>query len=531
MPYLGTTVQNFTTPLGTLQAITEETLFPTIYEEMQELSPLYKMIFPDSTGVERDDKYGEGYICRKQHISGLGGSYTFKALDDGSLSLAAAQDGSGAQFNIYGDNAFRTYPGASVSTAPAVFRYHVPLADSVGNCHIPHQIMRAAQQGANIGYDMGRIIKGLARRIALTHCNALWATSVAGTGDDTTTTTTLQGVIGTFLGDGVGTNNNALSGAYQLNGGSLRCFEEGLLVDVYRFSGSAQTNAGQWLKTTLFATRVDRTSNRLRFWNRSGSTWTPGNGVTQAVCIAGSYDAAAVVSGAVGETGCLLPFNFERLIKTSGTIYGRGSAYPGLNLAYHPDFRSYEYAVNGPLDEQVLRSVLATLEHSVDGLRGIDTLVAREFVWAGFQNFHDAFYTMERNGQAVKITAGIENDRDSHTFMTMQAFGRKYQCRWDPWAPPGEVLGHKFGGKNWKLKAPPRLPGAGTMSNMPGGIEFIAQAAGFPTNFAPHIVSSEIVGGVQMPFNLPMQVDAEEIRGLRLTNIQEETPLWQSAAA
>jgi hypothetical protein len=497
------------TPFGVLTNVIEETLSPSIYMEAMYLSPTFKSIMPSTKDVSASGEFGEGYVCRKTIDKGLAGSFAYANIDDGSMQIASEDAGS-PNFNVVGTSAFRTYQGADQSTTPAVFRYHIPLTDAKGNLHIPNQMLRAGQLSASIDDVAGRIVSRTAKKIALNMCNAWWSTEVTSG-----TSLPLAGVIGSVNLNGVTVNNGAVSSALVLQSGSIRSFANGQEVEIWRTG----TNEMIQVQTKFYVSHVDYQANSLKLVNGSGGNVTFSLTNPAYLTIPGPMS-VTTITDTVGTRQ--IPFGLFSVLKTSGTIYGKGSTYPGISLTLHPDHRSYQISVGSALDEAVLRRVMARAQQAQDGFGNVTRLLGSPGVWSAFAAFQDSLYTFERNGKPLDIEAGISSPGNG-VFGMFHAFGKSYELAYDPWMPAGKVVGHNFTSGNWMLKAPPRLPGAGGDSRFPGLVEFIAkQTNGGNGIFVPTLASNQITGGMYAPFNAPHQFVADEVPGVLFEDITED---------
>jgi hypothetical protein len=466
--------------------IVRETMAPQIDYYERELSPFFKNKIATSAGVmpTKLGGWGRNWEIIKTFRTGVSGTFGWADVDPvGNVALHPGIDSPSdpnPNFQVFGTSAYQTWPSAAKTTAPAYFNWKFGLCRGKGNVHFPAELLRIDAMDAAIGEQYGALIDGCAELVAMTQCNAFHAESVTPAG----ATYPLDGIIGAVsaadfdLTDNLWPINTASD--CTLTMGSIRRFAEGMPVDLYYVSSTTAYKMNDnsddlpvWVniadaygdKVTLFHTGAGSgTSDGIDSGN-SGNFPTSG---TIYLVQRGTYAENVDLSAA---TSPRLPYGWERVLKSSGTLYGTTSG--SIDLARHPWFRSYVIDnVGATLDETLFLEYLARIFYARSFSMAPDEFWMTPGVFNSYiTNGLEGVYFYERNGERVTLDQGVAGTPDS--MMKFSAFGKTFSIGVDPFIGKGKCFGVVSKNNNWKKYVPPKLKGAGSKEGFDQSVEWL----------------------------------------------------------
>lgn len=487
-----------------LADVTQQSWFPTVQKHMWALSPFSRNIVRSQERPSRPT-LGDAWRVRRAFMVGSAGNFQHGSALGPTNSVDAGTTGS-PYGTIFGAGATRWN---LTTSAPTYFNWYVTLNQGTGNIKVPHEVFRLPQKSLVDAY--GDIMSAAAMMNTREMLNSFWAESVAMTGGSVY----LHDVLGTIVGAGAGVAQYAVSAAFTLTSGKINRFYDGQFVELWYDNSGTGTRLTNTTDNTYMVTNVNPLANTLKLIPVDGNTQTPVNGTTYYVVKAGAY-----IYGSAGATTSNAtyygPHGVERLLATSGTIYGDSSGGT-LNLATHPRFQSYVQTHSGTLSELTLNEYLGRCEEALNGVNSIDTLVGNPGVFIGMIDEFTNFTTVERNGEYLRTRFGHQIQGDG-TFGTLTAFGRTYRLAYDSWCSEGKLLGLKTAGGNLKWIMPPKMDRTSSAPGFDAAIEFIGPITG-NNIFMPITSSDQITSAVQAPYYFSWEFLPDQIPGMKISGI------------
>lgn len=485
-----------------LADVTQQAWFPTVQKHMWEMSPFSRNIVRSQEKPQRLG-LGDAWRIRRAFMVGSAGNFQHGSALGPTNSVDAGTTGS-PYGTIFGAGATRWNLPTS---APAYFTWYVTLQQGTGNIKVPHEVFRLPQKSLVDAY--GDIMSAAAMMNTREMLNSFWAES-ATIGSDT-----LHDVLGTFTGDNAGVAPMAVSAAFTLTSGKINRLYDGQFVELWYSNSGTATRLANTTNALYMVTQVNPLANTFKLVNVSANPQTPTE-VTHYIVKAGAYQVNDTDPQTITNSTYYGPHSIERLLATSGTIYGDSSGGT-LNLATHPRFQSYVQTHSGTLSELTLNEYLGRCEEALNGVNSIDTLVGNPGVFIGMIDEFTNFTTVERNGEYLRTRFGHQIQGDG-TFGTLTAFGRTYRLAYDSWCSEGKLLGLKTAGSNLKWIMPPKMDRTSSAPGFDAAIEFIGPITG-NNIFMPITSSDQITSAVQAPYYFSWEFLPDQIPGMKISGI------------
>jgi len=427
---------------------------------------------------------------------------------------APLNTGDNDQFVVYGTSMPQGFPTGAEMTVPAYHQSFAQLKEMYGMFQVPLELLRADQSDHNITSQIGAIIEGAARRVALREILAFWGEPASSTtnGPDSgaylvftnnSGSTVTPGTSDTTFTAGSGNNANGLT-RYMLSR-----LQNGELVDVWTDANpAARLNIVSSTVVPAIIHSIDTIALTFKLRTLQGS-WDAGitNGTTVYVF---PYKSSAIVSGAhVSNT----PTPLANVIKSSGTVFG-------LSLSQQPQYKSLVKALSGgetTPTENVLNKYVGGLVVAKPASGRIDRLVTTPGVKVKYINNQVFTGRRERASVPVSLSEGFSKQFD-YTYDGLQM-----QIDTSNFCPSGTMYGLKLRGGNWQKLTPPPIPGSGSDSRFGSYVEFIGNISGnsifMPTREGTTAGPTDFV---EAPFKRHVEYVCEYIPGLKLTGLDEE---------
>lgn len=539
----------------------EERLSRTVHEFGREADAFWRTMQVTSERVVSPDNLGRDYLVHLLYETPYAGVIEPSQVRGYSHLYGDATD------QKFGDRLVRrsllnTWPDPAEGPNSVPFRLTIPMRGFDGSILLSLAEMRADATDASIAKIVARKFRGLGRNIVRRMANYFYAdqsnnfrlcslgpSSGAGAyviDDGTTKTITFfppeETCARLHVGEMVDIVRNAAGAS------STRVVR---LNDSQRpssWSNPAQVDTAANNQTALtrvrgFVSAVDPLENRvvLTFIGGSGALADGGSqtfadwattsniGDNAYIVFHNSHLGASATSG--GFQG---PAGLNAYIKhgeggADDYILGdeaiNDSALGGrINVLTHPEFRSFKFAVNGPLTEHTFGLYLDRFVEAYEDFGyTLDTIVTRRGVLRAYAAEKIDREIIDRTGRLSSLQSEGSPDK-----MTYVHNGTKYMVQLSRWVNKGELIAHRRGGGNWKRYVVPKPRGVRTTGeSVPSfvPIEFAGPALGMPGAAMPyHNADARPLGGVEMPFSIHYQcAPTEQIPGLRLTGLTENT--------
>jgi hypothetical protein len=198
-----------------------------------------------------------------------------------------------------------------------------------------------------------------------------------------------------------------------------------------------------------------------------------------------------------------------------------------INVDDHPEFASFQKAVNGVLTEHKLRQYLQRVHQAWDPYgKSIDCLIASGGVWLAYEAQKIGMERLDRTGRLSTM-----NNEGSERGFTFTYDGRSYMGYTSTCVESQTLYGIKKGGGNWKKYVPPSPGGTSRFRELDAYVpfEFVAGAiTGTASNQLPIFNTpsgggnSLVTEGSQMPGRIRMQMIPEQPNGMKLTGLTED---------
>lgn len=494
--------------VATLERTTTEDFGRTIRDATHDIDPWSKNLVESSMGVTRDG-LGRGWTKICVFKTGLGGAASWRSVAGPAPTAPTSGNAVdlNAQFGIYGSP--QTFPAASEHTVPAYVQASATLKEMYGSFTVPLEIMRLDQLSTNIANQVGAIIEGAARRVAIREILAFWGIKETLTnGGETqgayvsgTTSGTCVIDMGGSLLAGTPTNARVLNADDGITYYDCLRLQSGEAFDVFEDNGGTITNLSA-STGPVFVAWSDPIAREVKLVGYSGSDITLTDG-RQFQLHPRSSSATDGTDITTNQPTCL-----ESVVTDTGTVYG-------LNLTYYPYFKSVVKALNGPLTETILNRYVAIAMHSKSMGDRIDSCVTTPGVKANYIASLD--YTGFRNAARtpIRVNDGYSKEWDySYDGMNMSIETSNF-------CPSGTLYGLKLRDSNWQKITPPGIPGTGSDNRFGDGVEFIGSPT-HPSIFVPvRNSSAAMTDAVEAPFKRWVEFVPEVVSGLKLTGLHE----------
>jgi len=521
-----------------------DTMLPT-------LDPAWRDTVVTSQGVGPASALGRDLKILKLYRGGLTG-----VIEQG------AQYGKG-DFALYGDDttaigsklylqsAAKTWPNALEGPAINSYRLGIGMRSMLTNLAVTMGEMQAEATPAFIGDIIAPKLKGFAQNLSHTLCNYWYMSQNDGyrlskiSSDGVTVTGTANGAgpwTCTFRPDNyaidrfyVGQRLDILDGSSS-GGNTLK-----------RANGLTGDNGATRLQ--VFVSAVDElrgyvtlASTTYNFTVTATGAGAPGGSVTAAkAAAAGDYivyaNSGSTLAAATG------PQSFTGIAGINSWMkFGDGTATENaancllgaerdtsnlINVAVHPEFKSFGVSSVGTLTEHKLRQYIRRF-HAAKNKYGqtIDCLIASDGVWLSYEAQKIGQYTLERQGKLSNVNSEGSDQGFKFTFE-----GRTYNGYTSTYIEDGVVYGLKKGGSNWKRYVPPDPKGVQKFSEADSFIPFNfvvpALTGTASTKFPILTTSGQLTEAMQMPGMLRMQLVPDQAAGMKLSDVTTDR-VWSS---
>jgi hypothetical protein len=197
-----------------------------------------------------------------------------------------------------------------------------------------------------------------------------------------------------------------------------------------------------------------------------------------------------------------------------------------INVAIHPEFKSFGVSSVGTLTEHKLRQYIRRF-HAAKNKYGqtIDCLIASDGVWLSYEAQKIGQYTLERQGKLSNV-----NNEGSDQGFKFTFEGRTYNGYTSTYIEDGVVYGIKKGGSNWKRYVPPDPKGVQKFSEADSFIPFnfvVPALTGTATTKFPILSGGLMTEAMQMPGMLRMQLVPDQAAGMKLSGVTTDR-VWSS---
>jgi hypothetical protein len=201
-----------------------------------------------------------------------------------------------------------------------------------------------------------------------------------------------------------------------------------------------------------------------------------------------------------------------------------------VDVTIHPEYKSMIAAINAPLTEPLLLTILRRFHSSKDRYgMGVDCLIASDGVWLEYFRQLVPQFTRERAGRLANIT-----DEGLTEGFTFASDGRSYMGYTSTYIEDGTVYGIKKSGGNWEKIVPPYPSGASTMSEMEGFIPFRfvlpailntnqTRALVYQNPASANSATPRVTEFVQLPGVVHMNLAPKQPVGIKLTGVSSYT--------
>jgi len=516
------------------------------------LDPAWRDTFVSNQGVFPTSQLGRQWKA----IRILRGTYT-GVIDGG---------GSRDDFTLYGENHTRwgdkmlmqdieqTWPDPLEGPKPGSIRLAFGIESMHTNLALSWQELQAEATPAYIGQVIAPIMTGFAKNMAHQLCN-FWYTSqsdsyamctvgtasVAWTSHPVYTSlyycefTTAEYTPNRFfrgqrvdiyeaLADMI-ESTSSISSAGDVGLGMIRANDT-------KFLGNLQTPL---TRINVMVEFVDELANRVRLVSATDpATWRASTGHTLAttdkIVPANIKKVGGKFTGIAGINSWLKAGADGAGTDSAKLLGAEADSTDFVDVTVHPEYKSLIAAVNAPLTEPLLLSILRRFHSSKDRYgMGIDCLIASDGVWLEYFRQLVPQFTRERAGRLGSIT-----DEGLSEGFNFTCDGRNYTGYMSTYIEDGTVYGIKKGGGNWEKVVPPWPAGASTMGEMEGFIPFkFVLPAILNTNQTRALVyqnpasagsaSPRITEFVQMPGVVHMNLAPKQPVGIKLTGVTSYT--------
>lgn len=475
-----------TTLIGALANLLREEIPNGIEDSLPGLDKTALQIKRSNMGVERS---GIGRSWQVKHTlssSILAGGMSWRLASGPSGGVAWDGTSGNGTFTGYNSSTPQNYLGITETLNPGTIQRTLTLVQGHGNVHIPTNLTQVDKLDASIASSFKEITKGVSNRIALGHLHSLFKTIPTGTEG--------AGSLASFTQSG--TTLGTTPTAYTLTGGRIRNLSPGLVVDLFARSGGTKINT---VPIAIYS--IDPLASAVTLVALASNSDTYTN--------AASMDIVPYGSRTSGTTTLISPSGFEDWLKSSGTIYG-------ISLTTYPWFKSLVGAETGALSSTILNKYIMGFMQGYD--MSIDTFLTTDGVLNGIlENIEDAqqLVRYDVTGKPLDVTLGYSG-------IGYRAGNNLVKFMTSTMMPSQTLYGVKLGNSNIKRYVPPRMDK--TVSGFSGDseVEFMGPAMGYT---GPIIPLNNSTGGptdfVQAPFQFYTEYAPSEIRGIKITGLQE----------
>ena len=515
---------------------------------MAELDPVWRDIISTSQGVGNPNELGRDLKILKVFM----GSFT-GILEQGRTRLDA---------DLYGDftsglgllhtqGLLQTYPDPTTAPNSTPYRLAVSMRSMVANIMLTLGEKTAEATPALIGQIIAPKLLGFGRMMSHTIANYFYLSQ-----NDDFRICGITEISGFTDVDGSGTSGWRFS--FEPSNTATNRFARGMRVDIYdeaspavdRLNDTVIGDSGQTItsRVQLLVESVDHLHNRVILVSETNPTTWVGAADTEAPAdldqvfyanskIEGTTGTANAFTGIAGirswlKGGTNDPAETPSDPNANTTILlgTEADSTDFINVDLHPEFMSFEKAVNGVLTEHKLRQYLRRCHAAWKPMgHKLDCLIASDGVWLAYEAQKIGMQRLDRTGR----TSSLQHEgSDEGFYFTFD--GETYMGYTSGLVESQTLYGIKKGDNNWKRYVPPSPAGvqknANTDSYVP--FEFVAGAiTGQGSNQLPIYLSdggavgltpSLVTEGSQMPGRIRMQMIPENPSMMRLSGLTED---------
>jgi hypothetical protein len=463
-----------------------------------------------------------------------------------------AQYGKG-DFALYGDDttaisaklylqsATKTWPDALQGPAVNSYRLGIGMRSMLTNLAVTMGEMQAEATPAFIGDIIAPKLKGFAQNLSHTLCNYWYMSQNNGYRLSTVTDKST-------ITDASGAGTGPWSVTFRPDNYAIDRFYVGQRLDLLDATNTGKRkNGGNTTSWSTGATRVNlfvSAVDELRGYVTVTSTQWDFNGNTVSSAVTGVIANGDVVvyanSGSNAQSTGTQSFTGIAGIN-SWLKFGDGTTDNNaanlllgdesdnnnrINVAIHPEFKSFGVSSVGTLTEHKLRQYIRRF-HAAKNKYGqtIDCLIASDGVWLSYEAQKIGQYTLERQGKLSNV-----NNEGSDQGFKFTFEGRTYNGYTSTYIEDGVVYGIKKGGSNWKRYVPPDPKGVQKFSEADSFIPFnfvVPALTGTATTKFPILSGGLMTEAMQMPGMLRMQLVPDQAAGMKLSGVTTDR-VWSS---
>jgi hypothetical protein len=436
------------TIIDSIDSIIREELSPSVTDLLPKIDPVSQKFVRDEFSATREG-IGRDWKVYHEFFTSVGGAFEWKAATGGDLATGPTTS------NVY--DTPRNFPTYSEAPNVGSTSRYLTLVQGAGTMVLPIQLFQTDQLSAMVTKYISKAIQGVARNVANYQVISLFKadsySSIAHIDGSITNGTT---------GDDDAT--------FAVDGGRIRQFYEGMLVDIFDSSGANQRNSTDY----CIVDSVDRLNKTIK-------VQLIGSSPTFDVNLADDDIIVPRASKSLGPSG------WEDWIVDSGSLYN-------MSLTTYPQLKSYLATSVGSLDEWALSSYIGAFDDAYGTLVELDTILTTGGVTREYLEQTGSFSAYQRQGAALNMQGGWSDIGYMYN-------GRKMDWMISQNCPSGVMYIIKTGDGNLKEYVPPRIPSAGTKEGFAGDIQFLAPLAGSSSIFLPaRGASGEATELVEAPF-------------------------------
>jgi len=448
--------------MDTIAETIKEEIDQGIDESLPKLDPVATQAVPTSAGVYRTG-IGRDWKVKHTFSGSISGSFAWRNATGGTVAIDGS-DGANS-FSLFGTDALETWQGVNEISSAGFIQKELQLKEGFGNFLLPLKLLRSDRLDASVGSVVSEIVKGAAKRVALSQVHSFWK-------EDS------DNNIGAFTAAGEVLNTTAKE--FTLTAGRIRSFFPGLAVQIFKSDGSAPT--GMDASEPVWVDDVDYLKKSIKLVRRSGASNVT---LPSASVLILPYDGATS-----NADNSVAPSGLNDWIKdgteTDTNVFG-------IDVTAYSQFRSIKASPGGVPDTSVLNKHISGFNDAYGA--ELDTiLLAEGMMLAIVDNIAD-------NTNFVRYDLQNENLAVKQGFQPINYMynGKLYRIMTSPNCPNATVYVVKLKDQNLRKYVPPKLQGAGSESRFNGSVEFAAPVMGSRNIFLPVTSNDKPANFMQAP--------------------------------
>lgn len=457
-----------------------ETIEKNLRDARPKLMPLLDDVEITSKGVSDPSGLGRNYQCKRVYIGSGGGALQWRQLT-GPTTITGLD---GAQV-VYSDTN-TGFPALAEMGQPGTYLATISLAESLGGFVQPIDLLQANQLSSALFDIVPKYMKEYAKLPVYAEIFSFFKLNA-------------DGRIGTFTTPGSSEDIDTTGYAVTLTSGSIKFFYRNMQVDL--FEGTTWKNVTAGVRDPVVVTNVDYQAGTVFLRLVSGTT----------VNLTASTSVSIMPAGTcrTGQSSADNPNGLVNWIINTGTVHG-------LNVDTYPEHASLIYAANQPLSGQLLDSIMAGNQETLD--IDLDTLIVQPSVMtAALANVENqGRFRMETQGQAPQVKYGLGGGSWRYEYD-----GTPLTIRTTPYCHDQTGWLLKMKGNYQKL-VPPGYGGEGRVSDFGSNFSFVGKLFGSTSIWMPMYSSTAQLGTIRWaPFVSRFQIAPNsQIPGIKLTGLQ-----------